>query len=229
VIGYRLYYGSESRFDFKGTLKTNFFYDYYIDFLEFKRCVADGTDIFCEDLYPDDFQCENLYGDLPQCTVNKLQGPLYFALTAYNAQAESGFTQELSLTVNPEDFEPSDIMAPFITADPIVVGISDTTVTIQWSTDEIADSLIRYGLSGGLLNLQAGNIQYVATHTLVLTNLVPNTTYDYIVDSVDPSGNGPTVSNFFSFTTLTTAEYNHHQRNISKRKTHEQKTHKQKT
>lgn len=95
VIGYRLYYGSESRFNLDRTLKTGFTYDYYIDFVDSKRCVADGTDADCQDLSVADFQCANLYGDQPLCTVGKLHGVQYFAMTAYNAQAESGFTREL--------------------------------------------------------------------------------------------------------------------------------------
>jgi len=97
VIGYRLYYGSESRYTLNQTLKTNFTYDYYIDFAEAKRCLDDGTDANCRDLSAADFQCQNLYGEAPLCTVYGLNGLLYFAMTAYNAQAESDFTPELSV------------------------------------------------------------------------------------------------------------------------------------
>jgi len=97
VIGYRLYYASESRFNPNQTLKTDFSYDYYIDFAESKRCVDDGTETDCQDLSDDDFQCNNLYGDTPLCTIYQLKGVQYFAMTAYNAQVESGFTQELSV------------------------------------------------------------------------------------------------------------------------------------
>lgn len=97
VIGYRLYYASESRFDPNQTLKAGFSYDYYIDFVESRLCVADGTEANCQDLSADDFECENLYGDTPLCTVYKLRGLRFFAMTAYNAQAESGYTKELSV------------------------------------------------------------------------------------------------------------------------------------
>lgn len=97
VIGYRLYYASESRFNLDQTLKSDFSYDYYIDFVESKRCVDDGTDADCQDLSDTDFQCFNLYGDTPLCTVYQLRGMQFFAMTAYNAQAESDFTPELSV------------------------------------------------------------------------------------------------------------------------------------
>jgi hypothetical protein len=97
VIGYRLYYGKESRFNLDRTLKPNFSYDYYIDFTDSRRCVDDGTGTNCQDLTASDFRCLNLYGDQPLCTVYKLQGLLFFTMTAYNAQAESDFTPELSV------------------------------------------------------------------------------------------------------------------------------------
>jgi len=102
VIGYRLYYGGYSRFDPTGNLKTNFSYDYYIDFAEFERCYADSTGTSCQMLSSEELQCDNLNQDVPTCTISNLHGSLYFALTAYNAQDESDFTPELTLTVNPE-------------------------------------------------------------------------------------------------------------------------------
>lgn len=97
VIGYRLYYGSGSRFNSNGTLKSNFSYDHYIDYSELKRCDIYSSGTSCEILSPKELQCENLYQSSPKCTVFNLRGPLYFAMTAYNAQAESGFTSELKL------------------------------------------------------------------------------------------------------------------------------------
>ncbi len=98
------------------------------------------------------------------------------------------------------DVDP-DLTPPVITIDPAVVGLSDNRATIQWATDELSDSLVRYG-SGGDLKLQAGRITDEPVHTIVLTNLVPDTTYSYTVESIDPSDNGPTVSVLFTFTTL---------------------------
>ncbi len=79
-------------------------------------------------------------------------------------------------------------------------------MTVQWKTDEISDSLIRYGLTGGPLNLQDGSIIDVTTHIFVLTNLTPGTSYDYTVESIDPSGNGPMVSSVVSFSTSVAAD-----------------------
>lgn len=100
VIGYRLYYGESSRFNSNGASKANFSYDYYIDFAEQERCEGGSNGTECMALNSTELDCRNLYGDVPQCTVSKLHGLLYFALTAYNAQTESNFTKELYVAIN---------------------------------------------------------------------------------------------------------------------------------
>lgn len=99
-----------------------------------------------------------------------------------------------------------DAMDPMISQGPDVIGVSDTTVTLRWVTDEIADSLVSYGLQGQSLNMQAGDIKDVFEHIVVLTNLSPNTSYDFQVASTDANGNGPTLSSVMSFTTGTTSD-----------------------
>ncbi len=95
VTGYRLYYGANSRFDSRGRLKTNFSYDYYIDFADLTRCDADNDAMPCERLTAEDLQCTNLYQNTPKCKILNLDGCLYFTLTAYNSLDESNFTSEL--------------------------------------------------------------------------------------------------------------------------------------
>jgi hypothetical protein len=98
VLGYRLYYGSSSRYTRDGVPKTNFTYEYYLDYFNFERCLADGSDTNCEKLDLNDMRCENLLGDKPSCTIYNLPGKNYFfAMTAYNAETESGYTNELSI------------------------------------------------------------------------------------------------------------------------------------
>jgi len=95
ILGYRLYYGSESRFTAGG-------YDYYIDFNSWQRCPANSEGVDCEPL-ADTVSCENLSQDYPTCTVHDLRGHVYLAMTAYSAQLESGYTQELDF-ISPEVF-----------------------------------------------------------------------------------------------------------------------------
>lgn len=93
VVGYRLYYGQESRL-------TGGQYERYIDFTSSESCPADTIGYGCEPLADDAVSCEDLSRETPRCTVNDLPGGLYFAMTAYNAQAESDYTHELQSTSN---------------------------------------------------------------------------------------------------------------------------------
>ena len=95
VLGYRLYFGATSRLDSSGFQKSGFLYTYYLDFTDSQRCVVAGAEPVCE-TYTDDVSCEGLYGETPRCTLYNIQGWTYFAMTAYNAQAESSYTDELS-------------------------------------------------------------------------------------------------------------------------------------
>ena len=102
VIGYRLYYGSESRFTYdpverltvSSNLKTDFSYEYYLDFTSWQRCPADMDGLGCEPLPDDMVTCKNLYQDNPVCTITGLSDQLYFTMTAYNAWTESGYSEE---------------------------------------------------------------------------------------------------------------------------------------
>jgi len=93
VVGYRLYYGPESRF-------TGAHYEYYIDFTSSESCPAATNGYGCEPLAADAVSCEDLFRETPKCTVNGLSGGLYFAMTAYNAHAESYYTHELYSNAN---------------------------------------------------------------------------------------------------------------------------------
>ncbi len=115
---------------------------------------------------------------------------------------DSGYVFPTDVTT---DSSPDEI-APLMIEGPEVIGTSDTTATLRWVTDEIADSLVSYGLQGQALSLQAGDISDVVEHIIVLTNLTPNTSYDYQVASIDANGNGPTLSAVLSFMTGTEAD-----------------------
>ena len=93
VVGYRLYYGQESRL-------TGGQYEHYIDFTSSESCPANTSGYGCEPLTDDAVSCEDLFRETPKCSVNNLPGGLYFAMTAYNAQAESDYTHELQSTSN---------------------------------------------------------------------------------------------------------------------------------
>jgi len=81
-----------------------------------------------------------------------------------------------------------DSAAPIILAGPYASWINNTQAQIDWTTDEISDSWVYYGLGGSYDNV-TGSGTYVNDHCVVLTNLVPDTVYNFYVSSTDPSGN----------------------------------------
>ena len=81
-------------------------------------------------------------------------------------------------------------------------AITTTTATITWDTNEVSDSLVKYGTTqGGPYTDEEYNAADVMAHSVGLTGLTANTTYYYVVDSTDPSDN-PAESAEYSFTTL---------------------------
>ncbi len=89
---------------------------------------------------------------------------------------------------------------PLLLAGPQATGITGTGVTITWTTDEPATSIVEYGLTesyGSSLTGLAG----VTSHAVTLGGLAPTTAYHYRVLSADACGQGPTASSDGTFTT----------------------------
>jgi hypothetical protein len=126
---------------------------------------------------------------------------LAYALDSLYSDA-SGGTSLGSVTTAAQ----ADTTPPVITVAPAVAGVTDHQATITWTTDEIADSQIGYGVQGGALALSAGDPSQVTSHVMVLTNLSASTQYQFTVSSTDPSGNGPTTSQSVTFTTAATPD-----------------------
>ncbi len=79
-------------------------------------------------------------------------------------------------------------------------GITSNSATITWDTDEIADSLVKYGTSPENYTENKYDSADVTSHSIGLTSLAENTTYYYVVKSTDPSNNS-SESSEYSFTT----------------------------
>lgn len=95
------------------------------------------------------------------------------------------------------------------TTPPVVSGVSNvsvaaTTVTLGWTTNELAISTLEYGATsnyGSQANLDAS---LLLAHEAVITNLSPNTTYHYCIHATDLAGNTTDSCNH----TFTTAAQN---------------------
>jgi len=82
------------------------------------------------------------------------------------------------------------------------VDITGTSARITWDTDEDATSRVDYGLSEPFSS-HVSDATLVNAHSLTISGLTPDTTYQYRVTSADASGNSST-SVLFSFRTLDT-------------------------
>ena len=97
VLGYHLYYCTQSRFNTDNSAKQNFAYSHVIDLNNGILCRGPQYSD-CENLDAGELQCDNLYGESPTCTLSGLEGNLHFAMTAYSSSAESEYTSELKWT-----------------------------------------------------------------------------------------------------------------------------------
>jgi len=97
-----------------------------------------------------------------------------------------------------------DTTAPSITA-LLSANIATSSATITWTTNESANSKVWYGSVSPVVATAStsavSDTSFAATHSIVLAGLVPNTTYYYLVESADASGN-KSVSAQQSFATL---------------------------
>jgi Purple acid Phosphatase, N-terminal domain len=110
------------------------------------------------------------------------------------------------------------------TTKPVITSISDpsvdkqtlgpTSVSINWTTDELSSSQVEYGADttyGALEPAQpaddpsTGQSVGVVTHPVVISGLQPLTTYHYRVKSKDAAGN-EAVSADKTFTTIAVPE-----------------------
>ncbi len=82
-----------------------------------------------------------------------------------------------------EDTTPPDVTSVAIT------GVSETSATIAWTTDEIANSQIEYGMSALYGEESTFDSDLALLHSVTLTSLTPDTIYHYRIRSSDEIGN----------------------------------------
>ncbi len=91
-----------------------------------------------------------------------------------------------------DTFQTTDSGAPVITTI-VATGITADSVTITWTTDEPATSLVRYGETASYgSDASVGGM--TTSHSVTITGLTDDTTYHYQVESTDASDNTSTSS-----------------------------------
>jgi len=135
--------------------------------------------------------------------TNLAAGTTYYYTASSTDQSNNGPATSTVLEFT-TDTSP-DLSAPAITAD-ATFAVTDSEALILWTTDQLSDSAVRYGLQSGSLDFNTGDSEDVLDHGVNLTNLRPATTYTFQVESIDKAGNGPTQGAELTFTTLAAGE-----------------------
>jgi hypothetical protein len=81
----------------------------------------------------------------------------------------------------------------------------DTSALVTWKTNKPATGRVDYGISPALSTSTRETLDHVTMHSLLLSDLIPATTYVYRVYSQDPTGNS-TTSSILEFSTLSPEE-----------------------
>jgi len=134
-------------------------------------------------------------------TLNVLEGEI---ITATYNDADSGGGGAAVVTDNAE----VDCTAPVL-SNIVLASVGGRTAEVSFTTDEDATPRVRYGTACGALSQTASSGPGTA-HSVVLTNLVPLTTYYFSVEGVDAAGNISLDDNggaCFTFSTLDQSLY----------------------
>ena len=102
-----------------------------------------------------------------------------------------------------------DMTAVVDCAGPVISNVLATNVTgnsatITWTTSENANSTVNYGTATPPGSTVNDLTNYVTSHSVLVTGLLPCTTYYFSVASVDLAGNGTTEDNGGAYYTFTT-------------------------
>jgi chitodextrinase len=94
-----------------------------------------------------------------------------------------------------------DTQLPVILSGPTVTSKTHDSAIIEYTTDEPADTGTQFGTEEAPLSETETSGVMETKHKLTLTNLEAGTSYLYLVESTDASGNGATQSSMAVFTT----------------------------
>lgn len=83
----------------------------------------------------------------------------------------------------------ADTTPPVLVANPEVIGLTESTITLAWETDEASDSRVFIGTAAGALTDSVVSTRLVTEHVVRLTDLTPNTQYFLAISSADAAGN----------------------------------------
>ena len=120
-------------------------------------------------------------------------------VSTFTVSADGAVTQgpnELAASGLPQTIALDDMGGPPDTTPPVISGETATNITasdatITWTTDELSNSVVEYGLTTSY-GSSSSNPANVTSHSIPLTGLAANTLYHYRVKSTDAAGNTAT-------------------------------------
>ncbi len=119
----------------------------------------------------------------------------YYAAQSTAANGSTGTSPVYSFTTY-------GVAGPNISA-VTVSGITGTSATITWNTDQASSGVVYYGTTTSYGSSSALNSTLSTSQSVTLSGLLPGTTYDYEVVSTDLAGGTSTSANL-TFTTSST-------------------------
>ena len=177
---------------------------------EFVNLFVNGTDCNGQqiniEIWEDDTVADELIEDLGSFTISGNQASTswqaYYTNDPEN-QAEYYFIAEV--VSNPgETAQSLNLIVPEDTTAPIITNINSVvnqaSVTINWTTNELATTYIEYGTSQGAYTDNFYDGSLINNHEISLTNLQVGTTYYYRIHA-DDFANNTAISQEENFTT----------------------------
>lgn len=112
--------------------------------------------------------------------------------TTYHFRVRSADVSGNAATSTDHLFTTLDVTPPVISG--ITVSATPTSAAIKWTTNEAADSQVRYGRTTSYELGTISSASLVTLHPTTLTGLIGNTLYHFTVSSADAAGNRATSS-----------------------------------
>ena len=106
----------------------------------------------------------------------------------------SANTNHCEELIYPKEFM-NDTIPPVIT-DISVITLANNSAKVTWKTDEFADSVLKYGMNSTAYPETRIDVLFVKDHEITLTGLSSDTTYYFVVNSTDQSGNSAESSEY---------------------------------
>ena len=162
--------------------------------------------------YPESLNDANLVRNHLVTLTNLSPDTLYSIRVGSVDGLDNGPTLSQEITFRTDEESVVD-ERPRVTVPPTVTGITNTSVIVEWQTDEPSNGEVRFGVFestwANYANVVIDN-RIETNHSVVLNNLTAETRYYFRVGSTDAAGNGPNsdpaeTNNPFSeevFTTL---------------------------